>query len=86
MAFGKGIWLRRKIDVDTSQHYSPPAELMRSKSQKQLVLTGAARFNTKPKTGLAFFGGEWFNLRRFVPGDQQSPQPSDFPEKLQSLG
>jgi len=27
---------------------------MRSKSQKQLVLTGAARFNTKPKTGLAF--------------------------------
>lgn len=27
---------------------------MRSKSQKQLVITGAARFNTKPKTGLAF--------------------------------
>ena len=27
---------------------------MRSKSQKQLVLTGAARFNTKPKAGLAF--------------------------------
>ena len=27
---------------------------MHSKSQKQLVLTGAARFNAKPKTGLAF--------------------------------
>ncbi|KAF7972108.1 hypothetical protein HWV62_18936 [Athelia sp. TMB] len=35
-------------------NYTPPAELMRSKSQKQLVLTGAARFNTKPKAGLAF--------------------------------
>ncbi|KZP23677.1 Sec7-domain-containing protein [Athelia psychrophila] len=35
-------------------HYAPPTELMRSKSQKQLVITGAARFNTKPKTGLAF--------------------------------
>lgn len=34
--------------------FAPPVELMRSKSQKQLVLTGAARFNTKPKTGLAF--------------------------------
>ncbi|TFY68249.1 hypothetical protein EVG20_g3640 [Dentipellis fragilis] len=28
--------------------------LMQSKSTKNLVLTGAARFNTKPKTGLAF--------------------------------
>ncbi len=27
---------------------------MQSKSTKNLVLTGAARFNTKPKTGLAF--------------------------------
>jgi Sec7-like guanine-nucleotide exchange factor len=27
---------------------------MHSKSQKQLVLTGAARFNARPKTGLAF--------------------------------
>lgn len=34
--------------------FTAPNELMRSKSQKQLVLTGAARFNAKPKTGLAF--------------------------------
>lgn len=27
---------------------------METKSRKQLVLTGAARFNAKPKTGLAF--------------------------------
>ena len=27
---------------------------MQAKSRKKLVLTGAARFNTKPKTGLAF--------------------------------
>ncbi|KAF5372839.1 hypothetical protein D9758_001701 [Tetrapyrgos nigripes] len=33
----------------------PPAEsLMQTKSQKKLILTGAARFNTKPKTGIAF--------------------------------
>lgn len=31
-----------------------PNSLIQSKSQKQLVLTGAARFNAKPKTGLAF--------------------------------
>jgi brefeldin A-resistance guanine nucleotide exchange factor 1 len=27
---------------------------MQTKSQKKLVLTGAARFNAKPKTGLTF--------------------------------
>jgi len=27
---------------------------MKAKSRKKIVLTGAARFNTKPKTGLAF--------------------------------
>lgn len=34
--------------------FAPPEDLMQTKSQKQLVLTGAARFNAKPKTGLAF--------------------------------
>lgn len=29
-------------------------ELMQNKSRKKLVMTGAARFNTKPKTGIAF--------------------------------
>ncbi|KZV62609.1 Sec7-like domain is implicated in guanine nucleotide exchange function [Peniophora sp. CONT] len=31
-----------------------PLELMRVKSQKQLIQTGISRFNTKPKTGIAF--------------------------------
>ncbi|KAG9226057.1 hypothetical protein CCMSSC00406_0008719 [Pleurotus cornucopiae] len=34
--------------------YPEPAALMEAKSRKQLVLTGASRFNTKPKTGLNF--------------------------------
>ncbi|KAJ3778565.1 hypothetical protein FB446DRAFT_840732 [Lentinula raphanica] len=32
----------------------PPESLIQTKSQKKLILTGASRFNTKPKTGLAF--------------------------------
>ncbi|KAJ3741888.1 hypothetical protein DFH05DRAFT_1503047 [Lentinula detonsa] len=31
-----------------------PESLLQTKSQKKLILTGASRFNTKPKTGLAF--------------------------------
>ncbi|KAL4268665.1 SEC7 domain-containing protein [Pleurotus pulmonarius] len=34
--------------------YPEPAALMEAKSRKQLVLTGASRFNVKPKTGLNF--------------------------------
>lgn len=36
------------------QNFTAPDELMQAKSQKQLVLTGAARFNAKPKNGLVF--------------------------------
>ncbi|KAF5392909.1 hypothetical protein D9757_001066 [Collybiopsis confluens] len=36
-----------------SSHQSPDS-LLQKKSQKKLILTGAARFNAKPKTGLAF--------------------------------
>ena len=38
----------------TFQHFTSPDELRQSKSRKKLVLTGAARFNAKPKNGLAF--------------------------------
>ncbi|KAF8636714.1 hypothetical protein AX17_003517 [Amanita inopinata Kibby_2008] len=31
-----------------------PQSLIQTKSQKELILTGAARFNTKPKAGVAF--------------------------------
>jgi brefeldin A-resistance guanine nucleotide exchange factor 1 len=36
------------------QNYVPAEELLQRKSKKRTILTGAARFNSKPKTGLAF--------------------------------
>lgn len=36
------------------QNYITVAELQQSRSQKKMILTGASRFNTKPKTGIAF--------------------------------
>jgi brefeldin A-resistance guanine nucleotide exchange factor 1 len=36
------------------QEFTSPSELRRAKSQKKLVLTGASRFNSKPKLGLAY--------------------------------
>ncbi|KAH7889929.1 hypothetical protein F5I97DRAFT_1924441 [Phlebopus sp. FC_14] len=35
-------------------NFVSPEELMQNKSRKKIVLTGAARFNSKPKLGLAF--------------------------------
>ena len=37
-----------------SQDYVSPDSLRQVKAQKKLVLTGASRFNAKPKTGIAF--------------------------------
>jgi brefeldin A-resistance guanine nucleotide exchange factor 1 len=37
-----------------SQTYISAEELMQRKSKKKTILTGAARFNSKPKTGLVF--------------------------------
>jgi|SRR5712671_4639313 len=37
-----------------SQNYDSAEDLMQRKSKKRLILTGAARFNSKPKTGLIF--------------------------------
>jgi brefeldin A-resistance guanine nucleotide exchange factor 1 len=36
------------------QDFQAPELLIQTKSQKELTLTGAARFNTKPKAGVAF--------------------------------
>lgn len=36
------------------QDFEPPKQLLQNKSRKKLVLTGAVRFNSKPKLGLAF--------------------------------
>lgn len=37
-----------------SQEFELPEQLLQNKSRKKLALTGAARFNSKPKLGLAF--------------------------------
>ena len=36
------------------QDFQSPESLIHTKSQKELILTGAARFNTKPKAAVAF--------------------------------
>ncbi|KAI0080604.1 Sec7-domain-containing protein [Panus rudis PR-1116 ss-1] len=36
------------------ESFTAPDDLRQTKSQKQLVLTGASRFNAKPKSGIAF--------------------------------
>ncbi|KAI0064698.1 Sec7-domain-containing protein [Artomyces pyxidatus] len=41
-------------DSPWPSQYVRPEELSERKSKKKLILTGATRFNTKPKTGLAF--------------------------------
>ncbi|KAH8117228.1 Sec7-domain-containing protein [Phellopilus nigrolimitatus] len=38
----------------THRTYPSPDDLLQSKSRKRLVLTGASRFNAKPKVGLSF--------------------------------
>ena len=40
--------------MTTIQNLTPPEQLQSTKSKKKLILTGTSRFNTKPKTGLAF--------------------------------
>ncbi|KAI0282184.1 Sec7-like domain protein [Russula aff. rugulosa BPL654] len=41
-------------DTEWPKSYVSAEELMQRKSKKRLILTGAARFNSKPKTGLTF--------------------------------
>lgn len=36
------------------QEYTPLEEVLNTKEKKRLLLTGAARFNKRPKTGIAF--------------------------------
>lgn len=45
--------LGRKL-TSCMQDYTTPQVLLDTKSRKQIVRTGATRFNTKPKTGLTF--------------------------------
>ncbi|KAI0781091.1 Sec7-domain-containing protein [Trametes elegans] len=51
-------------------HYPRPEDLQHTKSKKRLVLTGAARFNTKPKTGLTFL-----EENKLIYSDPNEPRP-----------
>lgn len=59
MACSECTTLRRNqpftlLHSDVSKEFPSTEELLSTKSRKNLVLTGAIRFNTKPKTGLAY--------------------------------
>lgn len=55
LAFVKDMASRATGDVETwPEDYTTPQVLLDTKSRKQIVRTGATRFNTKPKTGLTF--------------------------------
>lgn len=43
-----------KMSIEVLQEFESPEQLLQNKYRKKLVLTGAARFNSKPKLGLAF--------------------------------
>ncbi|KAF8432469.1 hypothetical protein L210DRAFT_3623319 [Boletus edulis BED1] len=44
----------RGVSESWKPDFESPEQLLQSKSRKKLVLTGAVRFNSKPKLGLAF--------------------------------
>ncbi|KZT03523.1 Sec7-domain-containing protein [Laetiporus sulphureus 93-53] len=51
-------------------NFTRPEELLAMKSRKKLVLTGMARFNAKPKTGLSFL-----EENRLIYTDPAEPRP-----------
>ncbi|KAI0340495.1 Sec7-domain-containing protein [Trametopsis cervina] len=65
--------------VPWPEDFTSPQELMQTKAQKKLVLTGAAKFNAKPKTGLAFL--EEFKL---IYTNPEEPRPLSLAKFLKS--
>lgn len=61
------------------QKFTPPDELLKSKSQKQLILTGAARFNTKPKGGVTFL-----EEKQLIYTNPDEPRPLSLAKFLKS--
>ncbi|KAI0374734.1 Sec7-domain-containing protein [Pilatotrama ljubarskyi] len=59
--------------------FPSPEDLQRTKSQKKLILAGAARFNAKPKTGLAFL-----EENKLIYGDPDEPRPLSLAKFLKS--
>ncbi|KAI0736608.1 hypothetical protein C8Q72DRAFT_893220 [Fomitopsis betulina] len=51
-------------------HFTSPEHLQHAKSRKKLVLTGTARFNTKPKTGISFL-----EENKLIYTDPNEPRP-----------
>ncbi|KAH9829176.1 uncharacterized protein C8Q71DRAFT_825150 [Rhodofomes roseus] len=51
-------------------HFVSPEDLQHTKSRKKLVLTGTARFNTKPKTGISFL-----EENKLIYTDPNEPRP-----------
>ncbi|OCH87410.1 Sec7-domain-containing protein [Obba rivulosa] len=56
-----------------------PDELMHVKSRKKLILTGVARFNAKPKTGLSFL-----EENKLIYTDPDEPRPVSLAKFLKS--
>ncbi|KAF8078137.1 hypothetical protein FPV67DRAFT_1464319 [Lyophyllum atratum] len=55
LAFVNDMAARAEGGTETwPSEFPTPESLIQTKSQKKLILTGAARFNAKPKTGIAF--------------------------------
>ncbi|KAG6833469.1 hypothetical protein H0H87_006041 [Tephrocybe sp. NHM501043] len=55
LAFVNDMTIRAEAaSEDWPTNFPPPESLIQTKSQKKLILTGASRFNAKPKSGIAF--------------------------------
>ena len=61
------------------QDFVSPQDLIQTKAQKKLVLTGAAKFNAKPKTGLVFL-----EENRLIYADPSEPRPLSLAKFLKS--
>ena len=67
------------ISLTINQSYTRPQELIQTKAQKKLVLTGASRFNTKPKTGISFLEDN-----KLIFTDPSEPRPHSLAKFLKS--
>ncbi|KAI0637119.1 Sec7-domain-containing protein [Trametes polyzona] len=61
------------------ESFPRPEELQDTKSRKKMILTGAARFNAKPKTGLAFL-----EENKLIYSDPNEPRPLSLAKFLKS--
>ncbi|KAI0797843.1 Sec7-domain-containing protein [Abortiporus biennis] len=67
------------VTEEWPDNYTPVEQLIQTKSQKKLVLTGASRFNAKPKTGLLFL-----EENKLIYADPDEPRPLSLAKFLKS--